>query len=47
MQAWLETSNHLIHYGKSCVNHCTTRMTGGDAYNLYRKPNNLWVDQGR
>ena len=24
IQAWLEPPNHLIHYRKSCVNHCTT-----------------------
>ena len=34
---WLEPSNHLIHYRKSCVNHYTTGMTGGKTYNFWRK----------
>ena len=30
-------SNHLIHYGKSCVHHYTTGLAGGDAYNFWQK----------
>ena len=29
--------NHLIHFGKSCVNHSTTRIVGGDAYNFWQE----------
>ena len=36
IQNWFEPPSHLIHYGKSCVNHYTTYMTGGDAFNLNR-----------
>ena len=37
IQDWLEPPNHLIHYGKSCGDHYTTRMTGDDAYIFWQK----------
>ena len=29
--------NHFIHYGKTCFNHYTAEVAGGDAYNFWQK----------